>query len=210
MRCCGGAAEYRLSVTRLLILRHGQSEWNALGKWQGRADPPLTELGREQARKAAEALPPFDLLAASTLQRAHQTAQEIAGVVGGAEIVLHEGLVERDAGQFSGLTRSDIEQRFPGYLENGIWPEGWEYDDALVRRVRKVLDHLHQRANGGVVVTVAHGGVIYALEGLFGIPHERIGNLAGRWFEFNGTGELEVGQRVHLLDLAEETIPDQL
>ena len=62
----------------LLILRHGQSEWNAQGKWQGQADPPLTDLGVQQALRAAEHLRDanfqFDLIASSDLQRAKHTA----------------------------------------------------------------------------------------------------------------------------------------
>ena len=196
-------------MTKLLLIRHGQSEWNAAGRWQGRADPPLTEVGRAQARHAAAALPAFGFLAASTLQRARATADEIAAATGTTDIYLHDGLVERDAGAFSGLTRAEIDERFPGYLDNGIWPEGWEHSEPLVRRVRMALDMVVSRSNGDTVVAVVHGGVIYALEGLFGVPHERIGNLGGRWFGMDN-GELVLGERVHLLDKSEETIPDQL
>lgn len=196
-------------MTKLLLIRHGQSEWNAAGRWQGRADPPLTEVGRAQARHAAAALPTFGFLAASTLQRARATAEEIAAATGTSDIYLHDGLVERDAGAFSGLTRAEIDEQFPGYLENGIWPEGWEHSEQLVRRVRIALDVVVSESNGDTVVAVVHGGVIYALEGLFGVPHERIGNLGGRWFGID-SGELVLGERVHLLDESEETIPDQL
>ena len=201
---------YLRGVLEVLLVRHGQSEWNALGRWQGRADPPLTELGRVQARHAAAALPQVDLLASSTLQRARQTAAEISAILGITEVVTDAGFVERDAGAFSGLTKDEIEQQFPGYLQNGQRPAGWEDDDVLVDRVRRALEGLHHHRARGTVVTIAHGGVIYALEALFGIPHERIGNLGGRWFTSAPDGGLDIGERVHLLDAAEETVPDQL
>lgn len=202
-----------VEVIRLLIVRHGQSEWNAAGRWQGRADPPLTELGLHQARSAAHALPRLDLLAASTLQRARQTAQEIARVLEIPDIHSDDGLIERDAGEFSGLTREEINERFPGYLDEGRWPDGWEQDDELLERVKTAVRRIAGRpelAGGGTAVAIAHGGVIYALEGLFGLPHSRIANLEGRWFDVNGGTVVNVGSRLHLLDSAEETVPDQL
>ena len=61
----------------VLLIRHGQSEWNATGRWQGQADPPLTDEGRNDARRAAEALGAFDAVVASTLQRAIETAEAL-------------------------------------------------------------------------------------------------------------------------------------
>ncbi len=58
--------------SRLLLVRHGQSEWNAAGRWQGQADPPLTDLGRAQARAAARAIGGVDAVFASDLQRARR------------------------------------------------------------------------------------------------------------------------------------------
>lgn len=184
--------------------------WNAAGRWQGKADPPLTDLGHTQARHAATALPAFDVLAASTLQRAHQTARRIAEHHGLDDITLDPRLMERDAGGFSGLTREDIDRQYPGYLDQGRWPEGWEDAADLVRRVRQALDALGADHPDATIVVVSHGGVIYALEGLFGLPHDRISNLGGRWFTRAADGDLSVGERVHLLDAAEETVPDQL
>ena len=200
---------YGLGVTSILIVRHGQSVWNAQGRWQGRADPPLTDLGHRQARVAAGALPSFDILVASTLQRAHQTAHGISEVTGIAPVQLDGRLMERDAGGFSGLTRAEIEDQFPGYLADGRWPQGWEDDDALVARVRAGLDDLVAAHRGRRIVVVSHGGVIYALEASLGLPHVGISNLGGRWFEMVD-GELTTTERVHLLDAADETLNDQL
>ena len=65
-------------MTKLLLVRHGQSEWNALGKWQGKADPPLTDFGRHQALLASKKLPDFSILASSDLKRAKATAEIFA------------------------------------------------------------------------------------------------------------------------------------
>ena len=64
--------------TRVLLVRHGQSEWNAVGRWQGQADPPLSDVGRQQARSAAKALGALEAVFASDLQRAAETAIEKA------------------------------------------------------------------------------------------------------------------------------------
>ena len=69
-------------MSRLLLLRHGQSEWNALRRWQGQADPPLSELGRLQAAEAAARLDPVDVVATSTLQRSRASAEIIAEIMG--------------------------------------------------------------------------------------------------------------------------------
>jgi broad specificity phosphatase PhoE len=197
-------------MTRFLIVRHGQSVWNAAGRWQGRADPPLTDLGREQARQAAVALPDFDVLAASTLQRAHQTADAMASAHGIDQVQLDMRFMERDAGMFSGLTRAEIDRDFPGYLESGRWPEGWEYDETLIPRVRAGLDELADAHGDATVVVISHGGVIYALERLLSSDHVPISNLAGRWFDQDESGWLTLRERVHLLDAVSETTPTQI
>jgi len=196
-------------MMRVLLIRHGQSEWNAQGRWQGRADPPLTELGRRQARAAATTLPHFDLLVASTLVRARQTAQEIANVLGVAPAETYEGLVERDVGAFSGLTAAMIDAEFPGYRENRRRPHGWEQDDVLLKRVRATFDELATQQPDGTVVAVAHGGIVYALEATFGLAHERISNLGGRWFYLEA-GKLSLGERVTPPDGADEALAAEL
>src|SRR5690606_34165227 len=97
-------------TTRVLLVRHGQSEWNAIGRWQGQADPPLSDLGRLQAREASRALGTVDAVWASDLQRAVETAAIIAGELGVGPVVVDPDLRERDAGEFSGLTRPEIEE----------------------------------------------------------------------------------------------------
>ncbi len=105
------------AMTRLLLIRHGQSEWNADGRWQGQADPPLTDLGRHQARHAARNLGGGEAIVASDLQRASATALIISAELGVGPVVLEPDLRERDAGEWSGLTRVEIERDWPGYLD---------------------------------------------------------------------------------------------
>ena len=107
---------------RLLVVRHGQSEWNAVGRWQGRADPPLTMEGRRQAAAAARALGTFDGVVSSPLQRAAETAAIIAEHLGIGPVLTDPDLMERDAGEWQGLTRGQIEMEWPGYLEEGKRP----------------------------------------------------------------------------------------
>src|SRR5690349_8120787 len=94
---------------RILLVRHAQSEWNAVGRWQGQADPPLSEFGREQAAGLAEhpLLTAFDAIVSSDLQRARSTAVAIAEcrALGSDEISIDAGLRELDVGSWSGRTR---------------------------------------------------------------------------------------------------------
>jgi len=196
-------------VTRILLVRHGQSEWNEAGLWQGQADPPLTDLGRRQAATAARAVGTVDLICASTLSRARDTAQLIADHIGVGPVLELDGIVERDAGEWSGLTRAEIDHRFPGYLGDGRRPPGWEPDDALQSRVMGTLDALVGRFAGSEIVCVTHGGVIMAVEHLLGGGHHRIANLGGRWVGHDGEG-FGLGERIDLLDGHDVTVPDQI
>jgi probable phosphoglycerate mutase len=220
-----------LAVTRVLLIRHGQSEWNADGRWQGQADPPLTDLGRHQAQHAVRNLGVVDAIVASDLQRASETAMIISEALGVGPVVLEPGMRERDAGEWSGLTRAEIERDWPGYLDSGSGgrhaafagdpveqpkeerkrPPSWEPDPVLLDRVTAALGRVHDLAPDGEVIVVTHGGVIYALEGRFGSPFERLANLGGRWMEIGPGGEQRrLGERVVLVDPDELTVPAQL
>jgi probable phosphoglycerate mutase len=199
-------------MTRVLLIRHGQSEWNADGRWQGQADPPLTDLGRAQAFHAARALGVVDAIVASDLQRAAETAVVISNELGVGPLVLDPDLRERDAGAWSGLTRKEIDEGWPGYLdgEPRRRPDGWEPDEVLLGRASVALARIHQLVAGGEAIAVTHGGLIYVLEGHFGAPFERIPNLGGRWIEVDDSGLVALGDRVLLIDEDEVTIPDQI
>ena len=199
-------------MTKLLLVRHGQSEWNAMGRWQGKANPPLTDLGKEQALLAAKKLPDFSILASSDLVRARETAEIFAKAhdKDSNDILIEPQVQERDAGEFSGLTRDEIDKKFPGYLAQNRWPSGWEPDDVLIKRLREGLGRIiTSSTESDSIVVVTHGGGIYALESLLGEEYRRISNLGGRWFELI-YDEFYLGERIQLLDPDEETYPDQI
>jgi probable phosphoglycerate mutase len=184
-------------VTRLLLVRHGESEWNAVGKWQGWADPPLSELGRRQAWVAARAVGAVDAVVASDLGRASQTAEIIAGEIGIGPVVVDPALRERAAGPWEGRTRTEINEGWPGWLDSGERPEGYETDETVLERVLPALATLE--AAGEAVLVVTHGGVIGAVERHLGEPHNRTPNLGGRVIHVSG-GQLKVGEAILLVD----------
>lgn len=162
--------------TRLLLIRHGQSLWNANRRWQGHADVPLSDLGREQARDAARALAEhrFDGLYASDLQRALETAR-IVGEPHGLLPTIDPRLRELDIGAWEGLVRPEIAARWPEALarfdaaDPHARPTGGETRAELEARVREALADLCARHPGDAkLAIVAHGGVLAAVTGEFG------------------------------------------
>ena len=196
--------------TRILLVRHGQSEWNAAGRWQGQADPPLTSLGRRQAYEAARAVGAVDAIWASDLQRAVETATIVADSVGVGPVVVDPDLRERDAGEFSGLTRDELERRFPGYLADHRRPPGWEPDEVLLARAVTALQRIADAVPGGDVVVITHGGLVYTLEQHLGQEFVRLANTEGRWLEVTPDGRLALGERVALATPEDTTVPDQI
>jgi broad specificity phosphatase PhoE len=190
-------------VTRLLLVRHGESEWNAVGRWQGWADPPLSELGERQAAAASRAVGAVDAIVASDLQRASRTAEIIAAELGIGPVIVDAALRERDAGAWTGLTRREIEEGWPGFLARGERPDGYEGDDALLARVLPALVTLE--AAGEAVLVVTHGGVIGAVDRLLGETHPRTPNLGGRVVDVID-GRLKPGEVLLLVDEHDVTI----
>lgn len=193
-------------MSRLLLLRHGQSEWNALRRWQGQADPPLSELGRLQAAEAAARLDPVDVVATSTLQRSRASAEIIAEIMGCDPPIPVPELIERDVREFSGLTRVQIEERFPGFLEDGRRPPGWEQDDALLARVLAGLSRVADLVGHRTAVVVTHGGVIYSLEDHLGCAPGRVTNMSGRWVTVDNV-QIVPGKRIHPLEGVDIEVP---
>ncbi|MEZ5178127.1 MAG: histidine phosphatase family protein [Acidimicrobiales bacterium] len=202
-------------MTRILLVRHGESEWNADGRWQGQADPPLTERGRRQAVHAASALGTIDAIVTSDLERAAETGAILARLLGVDHLATEPRLRERDAGSLSGLTRVEIHERFPGLLpddpagfepdEHGQprWPHDWEHDDPLWERVEVALLAIGRLVPDGDVVAVTHGGVMYATERRLGGPDRgRLSNLEGCWLRVEDD-RFHLGDRVLLVDPAE-------
>jgi broad specificity phosphatase PhoE len=196
-------------TTRVLLVRHGQSEWNAAGRWQGQADPPLSDLGRRQAHEAARAVGAVDAVWSSDLQRAAETAAIIAADIGVGPVVLDPDLRERDAGEYSGLTREEIEERFPGYLASHRRPPSWEPDEHLLARALRALHRIAAEVPGGDVLVVTHGGLVYTIEGHLGAEHDRLANAEGRWLAIDGE-RLRLGDRILLADPEDVTVPGQI
>src|SRR5262245_52591754 len=144
-----GSLEAPMSTaTRVLVVRHGQSTWNAHGRWQGHADPPLSHFGRAQARAAAQAVGPVDAVIASDLDRAVESATIIAGELGFDGVTVEERFRERDAGEWTGKTRHEIELEWPGYLEHGRFPPNFESRRHVQERVSAALADLHRNLPG--------------------------------------------------------------
>jgi broad specificity phosphatase PhoE len=187
--------------TRLLIVRHGQSTWNADGRWQGQADPPLSALGAAQAQAAADVLPDVDLVVASDLARARQTAEIIATARQLGAVRLDERLRERNSGDWTGFTREEIELAWPGWLDAGRLPENFEQWERVAERVTEAVGVIRDAVPGGTILVVAHGGVVRSLERSVGADGSVPKNLGGRWFDVDGAG-IAAGEVVTLIDHA--------
>lgn len=181
------------SSCALLLLRHGESTWNAALRWQGWADPPLSDQGERQARAAVSRLADAGLtsIASSNLARARRTAEILAADLGLGPVTVDADLRERSVGEWEGLTVDEIEAGWPGqmtaYRERRIpSPPGGEDAPTLVARTSSALDRLARRRPGQRVLVVSHGGVIRALERALGDPSMAAGvpNLGGRWFHW--------------------------
>jgi broad specificity phosphatase PhoE len=191
-------------MVRLLLVRHGQSTWNAERRWQGHADPPLTELGRHQAKVAAESVGNVDRVVSSDLARARETAEIVADQAGGGPVEVTEALRERAAGPWTGLTRDQIEQQWPGALASGDHPPGFENDDAILARALPALAALDDPDRDTVLV-VTHGGLIGAVERHLGAQHRRTPNLGGRVVALVDGG-IVLGPELLLVDADEVTV----
>ena len=159
------------SLTRLILVRHGETDWNRTRTIQGHRDIPLNEVGLAQARAVASRLgaEPIRAVYSSDLARARETARAIAAVHD-LEVIDEPGLRERHWGRFQGLRFDQIEAlapqayermaaRDPAYVLDG----GGESLEALAARVRATLMRLGSSWRGATLVAVAHGGVLDAV-----------------------------------------------
>jgi broad specificity phosphatase PhoE len=162
----------------LLLVRHGETAWNREGRFQGHADIPLSDVGRAQARalrarlEAAAHVHLFDdahtAVLTSDLRRAHQTA-EIAFGGGGRTLHVRRELREFCYGVFEGLTRREIDEKFPGAM--GRWltgdrtfaVDGGESRAAVHARAHTAITAFLETVAQPHVVVVAHGGVMRQL-----------------------------------------------
>jgi len=151
----------------LLLIRHGQTDWNRAQRFQGQSDIPLNETGRKQAQALAERLAaePFDAVYSSDLQRATETAS----IIRRSGFQPDTRLREVHFGDWEGLTYDEIKAKHPEPLaawEADIFknaPPNGETLEELSVRVQSMLDELREKHEDQNVLVVAHGGVLQTL-----------------------------------------------
>jgi probable phosphoglycerate mutase len=154
-------------VTRIVVVRHGETEWSAARRHTGRSDLQLTATGRRQAARLADELAGLDVqrVFSSPLSRARQTC-EIAGF--GERMVLCDDLKEWDYGEYEGLTYAEIRARDPGWV---LWRDGCpggESPAEVSARADRALELLTE-SDPPTVLAFAHGHILRV--------------LAARWIE---------------------------
>lgn len=151
------------SPTRLLMLRHGQTEHSVQGRYSGRADLPLTALGERQTAAAAARLastPGVVAVVSSPLLRARRTAEPVADALG-VPLDVHDGLIEADFGAWEGLTFAEASARDPELhtrwlTDTSLAPPSGESIDAVHHRVRRARDHLIAEYGAATLIVVSH------------------------------------------------------
>lgn len=154
-------------ITRLLVIRHGETAWNLEARIQGHTDIPLNEHGRWQAERLAFALADegLDAIYTSDLQRARDTAQAVARATG-LTLKLDQGLRERNFGRLEGMTQNQVALQWPE--EGRRWrerdptygPDAGETLQSFYQRCVDTAERLAQLHPGQTVALVAHGGVL--------------------------------------------------
>lgn len=162
--------------TTVLLIRHGETEWNILGKFQGSTDIPLSDEGMRQAAMLRDRLNgEFDYIYASPLKRAYATAQVICEKTG-KTVDIAEDMREINFGQWEGLTIKGIAEKYPDIFDS------WRNDKKEGRfcggdnstlnasiRARNCIMEIVNKHPGKKIAIVAHGGIIKAgLIGIFG------------------------------------------
>jgi len=157
-------------VTTLLLARHGETDWNREGRWQGQTNTSLNERGREQARALAAQLGDEDIVAvyASDLDRAVETAEIVAAACGGLPVHRDPRLRELEFGDWEGLTTAEIEVRFPDEVarwraDGGAAGSNGESYAQMGERVVAALEEIAAAHAGETVLVILHGGPIRGL-----------------------------------------------
>ena len=224
----GLTAPDRRSATEFWVVRHGESTWNASGRYQGQTDVPLSPVGVLQAAALAERLTGqrFDAVYSSDLARAFQTAEAVVErLTGHPPVQPDPGLREIDVGQLAGLGLREIEAQHQGYLtalRSDPWstrrPGGESMED-LFARCGAAFERLRARHVGGRVLVFTHGGVVRVAVGLAlgGVPSNAWARLSvtntsiTRVLLADGHGTLlGFNDDAHLEDLLEATEADDV
>ncbi|MEO6702976.1 MAG: histidine phosphatase family protein, partial [Jatrophihabitantaceae bacterium] len=161
-------------LRRIIILRHGRTEWNAARRYQGQEDPPLDDVGLAQAAEVAPLVASMrpDLLISSDLSRARQTAEPL-GALAGLPPTEDARLRERNLGHWQGLTRDEVAERYPQEFADwlagrDVTRRGGESRKEVAERALELVDELPQVQ---VTVLVSHGATAMCLSAaLLGLP----------------------------------------
>jgi broad specificity phosphatase PhoE len=156
-------------MTRILLVRHGETDWNREGRWQGHSDRSLDDAGRAQARLLGAHLAGvgIDLLYSSDLARARETAAAVEATTG-LDARIEPDLREVDVGGLTGLSRAEVEARDPAWFRTWLdgavtgYPDGETYLDVHRRSVR-AFERILDEADGHTAAVVCHGGNIRAI-----------------------------------------------
>lgn len=191
-------------MRQLVLLRHGQTEYNATRRMQGQLDTDLSELGRRQALVVADVIARFDPIAvvSSDLRRAYDTATALGDRIG-LPVEIDTRLRETHLGEWQGLTHSEVDAVAPGarssWRADATWaPPGGENRVDVARRSIAVVGELldkYENWSDRPIVLVAHGGLIAALTAaLLDLPVDRwpvLGGLGNTgWVQLSGYGEV--------------------
>lgn len=158
-------------MTRIILVRHGETTWNIEGRYQGQEDTPLSARGLEQGRLLAEGLRhiPIDAAVSSPLARSYQTCEFCAGLHG-IEVVSDERLLEIHHGSWEGVLADEIARRYPA--EFALWhsspekvrmPGGGESLEDVRRRARAAFDEYVEKFPDKTILVAAHDAVNKAI-----------------------------------------------
>jgi broad specificity phosphatase PhoE len=197
-------------MTNFFLVRHGETDWNRLGRIQGATDIHLNDTGRDQARATGEKMQgrKWDVIVSSPLSRALETASIIASCIGLPEPTPVPDIVERNYGEAEGMTGPELEAFYP----DDTPVPGRETREAVKVRVLAAMHSIAAANKGKNVIIVAHGGVIRAVlqsttgQAFFG---ERITNGSVHSFHHSDDG-LQLVQFNDPLELLTDdiTLPD--
>lgn len=165
-----------MTTSTVLLIRHGQTDWNVTKRSQGHLDIPLNEAGRRQSRLLAQRLAswPISAVYSSDLSRASETADMIARQLR-LKPILDSDFRERNGGIFQGYTMEELQRRHPqalqAFLDSGHPPAGAESNLTLARRAAPALERIVAAHPGETITLITHGGTLRVLIAyIMGLP----------------------------------------
>jgi broad specificity phosphatase PhoE len=152
-------------TTNILLIRHGQTDWNNSKRWQGHTDTPLNAKGREEADLLAARLTgwPIQAIYTSDLSRASETAESLGKALS-LEPISDSSLRERNGGDFEGLTSEEMKLRYEDLWQKvrleGAAPPGGESNRQVAQRIVRAYENYHDQHSGQMIALVSHGGTL--------------------------------------------------